>query len=213
LVGLFILSFYIPALQSASIAVFVVFILFFVIDYSLLFFTKKNANAERLTAHRFSNGDENKIDWIIKNEFKFPVSITVIDELPEQLQMRNWKRKLNLKARQQKKISWKFTPLERGEYHFGDIHLFVSSPLQLVSRRFTTKASETILVYPAFLQLRNYELFSGTALNSESGNQRMRKMGQSMEFEQIKEYVSGDDIRTLNWKARNRCIVLSTKED
>ncbi|MEO8823626.1 MAG: DUF58 domain-containing protein [Ginsengibacter sp.] len=204
LVTLFILSFYIPALQAASIPVFVVFIIFFVIDYSLLFFSKKFPSAERITTHRFSNGDENKIDWIIKNEFKFPVSVLVIDELPEQLQIRDWKRKVNLKARQQKKISWKFKPLERGEYNFGNIHLFVSSPLQLFSRRFTTDASETIPVYPAFLQLRNYELFSGTTLNSESGNQRMRKMGQSMEFEQIKEYVSGDDIRTLNWKASAR---------
>jgi len=32
----------------------------------------------------------------------------------------------------------------------------------------------------------------------------MRKIGQSMEFEQIKEYVTGDDIRTLNWKASAR---------
>lgn len=204
LVALFILSFYIPALQFAAIAVFVVFIVFCAIDYSLLFFTKKTATAERITAHRFSNGDENKINWIIKNEFRFPVSVMVIDELPEQLQIRDWKRKLNLKARRQKKISWKFTPLERGEYQFGNIHLFVCSPLQLFSRRFTTESTETIPVYPAFLQLRNYELFSGTALNSESGNQRMRKMGQSMEFEQIKEYVSGDDIRTLNWKASAR---------
>ena len=204
LVGLFILSFYIPALQSVSIAVFIVFIIFCVIDYSLLFFTNKVANAERITMHRFSNGDENKINWIIKNEFKFPISVVVIDELPEQLQIRDWKRKLNLKARQQKKISWKFTPIERGEYRFGNIHLFVASPLQLFSRRFTKKAPETIPVYPAFLQLRNYELFSGTTLAGESGNQRMRKMGQSMEFEQIKEYVSGDDIRTLNWKASAR---------
>jgi uncharacterized protein (DUF58 family) len=32
----------------------------------------------------------------------------------------------------------------------------------------------------------------------------MRKIGHSMEFEQIKEYVSGDDIRTVNWKATAR---------
>jgi uncharacterized protein (DUF58 family) len=204
LVGLFILSFYIPALQPVTIAVFIVFIIFCIIDYSLLFFTKKFPFAERIAAHRFSNGDENKIDWIIKNEFKFPVSVVVIDELPEQLQIRDWRRKLDLKARQQKKITCKFIPLEIGEYHFGDIHLFISSPLQLFSRRFTVHSSQTIPVYPAFLQLRNYELFSGTALNDESGNQRMRKIGQSMEFEQIKEYVSGDDIRTLNWKASAR---------
>lgn len=155
-------------------------------------------------AHRFSNGDENKIELLVKNEFNFPVQVVIIDELPEQLQMRHWKRKLNLKSRQQKKISWKLRPLERGEYHFGNIHLFISSPLKLVTRRFTTEASETIPVYPAFLQLRKYELFSGTTLSGETGNQRMRKIGQSLEFEQIKEYVSGDDIRTLNWKASAR---------
>ena len=66
------------------------------------------------------------------------------------------------------------------------------------------KLHETIPVYPAFMQLRKYELFSSATLQSETGNQRMRKIGQSMEFEQIKEYVSGDDIRTLNWKASAR---------
>ena len=155
-------------------------------------------------AHRFSNGDENKIEVVVKNEFNFPVHVDVIDELPEQLQMRHWKRNLNLKSRTQMKISWKLKPLERGEYHFGNIHLFVSSPLQLIARRFTSEAAATVPVYPAFMQLRNYELFSGTTLHSDAGNQRMRKIGQSLEFEQIKEYVSGDDIRTLNWKASAR---------
>ena len=204
LVALFILAFYIPALQPASITVFIVLIIFCMVDYSLLFFTKKFPTAQRITAHRFSNGDENKIELMVKNEFRFPVCINIIDELPEQLQMRHWVRKLNLKSRQQKKISWKLKPLERGEYNFGNIHLFVSTPLQLLSRRFTTEAAVTIPVYPAFMQLHKYELFSGTTLNSESGNQRMRKIGQSMEFEQIKEYVAGDDIRTLNWKASAR---------
>ncbi len=204
LMALFILSFYIPAIEPASITVFIVFILFCIVDYSLLFFTKKIPHAQRIAAHRFSNGDKNKIELIVKNEFSFPVNVQVIDELPEQLQMREWKRKLNLKSQQQKKVSWNLKPLERGEYHFGNIHLFVSSPLKILSRRFTTEASETIPVYPAFLQLRQYQLFSGTALNSESGHQRMRKIGQSMEFEQIKEYVSGDDIRTVNWKASAR---------
>ncbi|MGN6340249.1 MAG: DUF58 domain-containing protein [Ginsengibacter sp.] len=204
LVALFVVSFYVPALQPVSIAIFFALIIFCCVDYSLLFFTKKFPGAHRITPHRFSNGDLNAIEWIIKNDFGFPVLLEVIDELPEQFQIRNWKKKLKLKPRSQKKISWKCKPLQRGEYHFGDIHLFVSTPLQFFKRRFTTSAALDVPVYPSFLQLRNYELFSGTFLNAESGNQRMRKIGQSMEFEQIKEYVSGDDIRTLNWKASAR---------
>ncbi|HSV10084.1 MAG TPA: DUF58 domain-containing protein [Hanamia sp.] len=204
LIVLFILAFYIPVLQAISILVFVVFIIFLMLDYSLLFFSKKTVYARRITGHRLSNGDENPVEIIVKNEFAFPVYVTLIDELPEQLQIRNWKRKLSLKAHQQKKIHWKLQPLERGSYYFGNIHSFASSPLKLISRRFTTEASGTIPVYPAFMQLYKYQLFSQTTLQAESGNQRMRKMGQSMEFEQIKEYISGDDIRNLNWKASAR---------
>jgi len=201
---LFLISFYIPFLERPATALFFMFILFCCIDYYLLFFTKKKAVAKRITHNRFSNGDENKIELLIKSEFQFPVTVEVIDELPQQLQIRNWHRKLYLKPHQQKKIFWYIKPLQRGEYHFGNIHLFISTPLFLFSRRFTSEVKETVPVYPAFLQLHKYELLSNATLQNESGSKRMRKIGQSMEFEQIKEYVSGDDIRTLNWKASAR---------
>src|SRR5690606_2772203 len=38
----------------------------------------------------------------------------------------------------------------------------------------------------------------------EGGNRKIRKLGQSLEFEQIREYVTGDDIRNINWKATAR---------
>jgi uncharacterized protein (DUF58 family) len=59
-------------------------------------------------------------------------------------------------------------------------------------------------VYPSFMQLRKFQLLSQTTIQTEHGSKRMRKIGHSMEFEQIKEYVSGDDIRTINWKATAR---------
>ena len=204
LVGLFILSFYIPVLEPISVALFFIFVILCLMDYSLLFFAKRDSFAKRISNKRFSNGDENKIELIIKNEFPFSVYIDVIDELPQQLQVRNWQKNLFLTSRKQKRIRWYLRPLERGEYHFGNIHLFISTPLRLLSRRFTSEAKETIPVYPAFMQLHKYELFSNAILQNESGSKRMRKIGQSMEFEQIKEYVSGDDIRTLNWKASAR---------
>jgi uncharacterized protein (DUF58 family) len=58
--------------------------------------------------------------------------------------------------------------------------------------------------YPSFIHLRKYELM---ALQSEfllGGIKKIRKLGHTMEFEQIKEYVPGDDIRTINWKATSK---------
>ncbi|MEO6220637.1 MAG: DUF58 domain-containing protein [Ginsengibacter sp.] len=201
---LFVTAFYIPALELIAFTSFYVFVMLCIIDYIFLFFSKRTVSAKRITAGRLSNGDDNRIEVVIKNGFSFTINMKIIDELPVQFQSRDWQKHLALNARGQRKIHWYLRPLERGEYHFGNIHLFVSSPLKLLSRRITIEANETINVYPAFMQLHKYELLSNAIIQHESGSSRMRKIGQSMEFEQIKEYVTGDDIRTLNWKASAR---------
>ena len=203
-ITLFIIAFYIPVLEAVVTALLFLFIILSIADYSILFITKRTINAKRITTGRLSNGDENKIELVVKNDFPFALHAKIIDELPEQFQERNWVKYVGLKSHQQKKIHCYLRPLQRGEYHFGNIHLFISSPLQLVRRRITIEAEETIPVYPSFVQLHKYELLSNATLQHESGSSRMRKIGRSMEFEQIKEYVSGDDIRTLNWKASAR---------
>jgi uncharacterized protein (DUF58 family) len=203
-VVLFIISFYVLVLKPIALTLFFVFLIWCLAEYSLLFFSKRQVTAWRITANRFSNGDENRIELVVKNGFQFRMLIAVIDELPEQLQIRNWERSIALKPRQQKSIRWFCKPLKRGEYHFGDIHLLASMGSRLFSRRFTVEAHKTVPVFPAFMQLYKYELMMGAALKTQSGSHRMRKMGHSMEFEQIKEYVSGDDIRTMNWKASAR---------
>ncbi len=155
-------------------------------------------------ADRFSNSDENKVILQITNMMPFELYVDIIDELPVQFQKRDWILFQHLKGRQQKNIIYKVTPTQRGEYHFGNIILYVKSLLGFLMHRYDIAAECVIPVYPSFMQLRKYELLSKTTIQSENGNKRMRKIGHSMEFEQIKEYVSGDDIRTINWKATAR---------
>jgi uncharacterized protein (DUF58 family) len=52
--------------------------------------------------------------------------------------------------------------------------------------------------------MRRYQLLATTHRLQEAGVKRMRRLGHSLEFEQIKEYVRGDDYRTINWKATAR---------
>ena len=203
-IAAFMLAFYIRSLFSIVVVLLLVFTLLVLADYGFLFFSRNAPTARRITAGRLSNGDENSIQLNIKNEFGFPVKITLIDELPEQFQQRHWKRKVALKAKQSTKIVYTLRPQERGAYLFGNIHLMVASPLGLLLRRCTSQAAEEIAVYPGFMQLYKYELFSNAIIQTEGGGRRMRKIGQSMEFEQIKEYVTGDDIRRINWKATAR---------
>ncbi len=200
----FIVSFFFPALGEIPKICFQAFLVLIFLDYLFLFFSGKKPSAKRIISERLSNGDENKIELRIKNEFSFPVNMQIIDELPEQFQIRDWKRKAYFKSKEQQKFVYTLRPMERGEYHFGNILLFVSSLLGLLVRRNTIDAEEMVPVYPSFIQLRKYDLLSGATIQSETGSKRLRKIGHSMEFEQIKEYVHGDDIRTLNWKASAR---------
>jgi len=200
----FVISFFFPALGEIPKMSFQVFLLLVLLDYFFLFFIGKSPSASRVISERLSNGDENKIELRIKNEFSFPVNIQIIDELPEQFQIRDFKRSAYFKSKEQQKFVYTLRPVNRGEYFFGNILLFINSLLGLLVRRITIDAEEMVPVYPSFIQLRKYDLLSGATIQSETGSKRLRKIGHSMEFEQIKEYVHGDDIRTLNWKASAR---------
>ena len=200
----FIVRFFFPALGEIPKICFQAFVVLVLLDYFFLFFFGKKPSATRIIAERMSNGDENKIKLRIKNEFSFPVKMQVIDELPEQFQIRDFKRNAFFKSKEQQKFIYTLRPVTRGEYFFGNILLFINSLLGLLVRRITIDAEEMVPVYPSFIQLRKYDLLSGATIQSETGSKRLRKIGHSMEFEQIKEYVHGDDIRTLNWKASAR---------
>jgi uncharacterized protein (DUF58 family) len=201
---LFIVSFFIPALIIVPRTGWWLVLILSVIDYTFLFLLSGAPLAKRITPERFSNGDENKVTLQVNNTMRFDVEMEIIDELPGQFQKRDWKLKHRFKAGQEKNIAYSLRPAERGEYHFGNIILYSKSRLGLLMRRHDVAAAVTIPVFPSFMQLRKYELLSQTTIQSEHGNKRMRKMGHSMEFEQIKEYVRGDDIRTINWKATAR---------
>jgi uncharacterized protein (DUF58 family) len=203
-IGLFIVSFFVAEMFTVVNIILLFVIALIIIDYLFLFVLGKAPSARRLAADRFSNGDENKVELKVKNNMLFTTDMEIIDELPVQFQKRDWKLLHRFKAAEQKNILYKLRPVTRGEYQFGRIIIYVSSSLGLVKRRHNIEAKETVPVYPSFLQMRKYELLSQTTIQAEHGNKRMRKIGHSMEFEQIKEYVRGDDIRSVNWKATAR---------
>lgn len=201
---LYIASFFYRPLAALPPVVLTAFVILALTDYTFLFFIGRAPSAKRLIADRLSNGDENKAELQVINNMPSTVSIEIIDELPVQFQKRDWKLVHRFKAGEQKNLLYKLRPVERGEYSFGDIILYTKSLLGLLMRRDDAPAAQTVPVYPSYVQMRKYELLSQTTIQTEYGNKRMRKLGHSMEFDNIKEYVRGDDIRTINWKATAR---------
>ncbi|MBL0736911.1 DUF58 domain-containing protein [Flavobacterium sp. GN10] len=210
IIGLFICAFIFPNMYNAVWLLVLGLVTFLGLDILLLYLSRTGLEAERITPEKLSNGDLNPIKINLKNHYTFPISAKIIDEIPFQFQIRDFKIKKTIKAATQKEIGYDLRPTERGEYHFGSLNIYVSSPLRLISRRFSFDNNQMVPTYPSYIQLRKYDLIAFSNNLFQYGIKKIRRIGHTMEFEQIKEYVQGDDLRTLNWKAtakRNSLMV------
>jgi len=203
-VVLFLFAFFFPWLGIIPELVFYTLILLVLIDIIMLYRTTKGVFAKRHAPERLSNSDDNELGVYIENWYPFNISVGIIDEIPFQFQKRDIWFTTDLKSRQRKLINYVLRPTKRGEYEFGQIRVFVKSALGLITRRYNFKQAETLPVYPSFLQMRKYELMAISNHLSEIGVKKIRRLGHSLEFEQVKNYVQGDDYRTINWKATAR---------
>ena len=204
LVALFIISFIVGDYIVIPKILFFGFLSLILTDLILLFRVRKGFGGERIAPDRLSNGDENEIGIALENFYSFPVTLRLFDELPHQFQKRDLEFNLTLKAGESKRLSYFLRPVKRGEYSFGAVNVFVRSPLGIFSRRFRFSSDKLVPVYPSYLQMRKYELLAIHHRLTETGIKKIRRIGQNQEFELIKEYVSGDDFRTVNWKATSR---------
>ncbi len=200
LVALFILAYIYPGLLSIVTILFFIAIGLVIIDFILLF-KQKGISASRILPEKLSNGDDNPIEITLQNDYNFTADLQLIDEMPFQYQKRDFEINTQLSKHNKKKITYTLRPLERGEYFFGSLNIYVNSPIALVTRRFQFAKDAMVPNYPSFLQLRKYMLLAFSNKLFEYGLKKIRRIGHTMEFEQIKDYVNGDDIRNINWKA------------
>ncbi|WP_276134664.1 DUF58 domain-containing protein [Polluticoccus soli] len=199
----FLLSFFFPALYEWVVAYAALAVILSIADYVLLFGGDKTVRINRDLPQRFSLGDENIIKIKLTSTFPFAVNVSVIEELPEQFQQRNFQRHQKLPPRQSQELFFKLSPKTRGEYEFGETICYISSPLNLLQRRVKARNATTVKAYPSYQQLKKYQLLA-LSNTPQSGVKKTRRIGHSMEFEKIKNYVHGDDVRTINWKATAR---------
>ena len=206
----FVLGFFIPLFFEVSKIVLFVLSILVIVDVILLYRTPLGITLKRRLPERLSNGDVNTVRLKIKNKYPFKNYISIIEELPFQFQKRDFIFPLQLASKEEKIIYYDLKPFERGVYNFGNSNVYVNTPLQLATRKYVLGEEKLLKCYPSFLKLREFDFKAFSNNDISYGTKKVRRIGHSLEFEQIKEYVSGDDIRTLNWKAtakRNQLMV------
>lgn len=204
LIVCFGLGFPIPALFTLAQVGFIVFIGLILLDVYLLFNPQTGIKIRRRLPRLFGLGDDNAVRIELTNQSNIPLRFTLIDELPVQLQIRDFAKEVQLAVGEKKEILYHLHPVERGEYEFGSVLVYLRSVLGLIERRYRHDYPMSVPVYPSIAQMKQYELRAFDRISHFQGIKKLRRIGHSYEFEQIKNYVRGDDYRSINWKATGR---------
>lgn len=204
IIGIFVLSFSLEFLFPVAQTLLILASILVIADVLILFNQSLQIKIRRRLPKVFSLGNANKVSIQLSNQSKRQLKLLIIDELPIQLQKRDFKIPLRLEPLTEKELSYQVTPTERGEYSFGAVNVFVESTLGLLQRRFIQDYPMSIPVYPSIIQMQQFELKAFDRISNNQGIKKIRRLGHSYEFEQIKNYVRGDDYRSINWKASSR---------
>lgn len=200
----FVLAFPLGFLFPVAMTFFVLAVALTIVDAIQLFGKNVKLKVRRRLPKVLSLGDPNKVSLEITNESPRALSLRVIDELPIQFQNRDFSEEIFLTANKQQILSYKLSPTERGEYAFGAVNVFMETKMGLVQRRWREEYEMIVPVYPSIIQMKQFELRAFDRVTNQQGIKKMRRIGHSYEFERIKNYVRGDDIRSINWKATGR---------
>lgn len=206
---MFAIAFALTILWSPLFYVVLIALIAFVgiIIYELYFVyrLRSQVSATRKIAEIISLSDVNQVDYKISNLSDAELYIEFIDEFPSQLQVRGFKESFILPDHDVHKFTIPIIPVTRGQYSFGDSMLFLSHPkIRLIRYRITNHNPTEVKVYPSIKQMKEYALkvFSQTA--TMMGVRKVRRRGENDEFEQLKKYAQGDNIKSINWKATSR---------
>jgi uncharacterized protein (DUF58 family) len=102
-------------------------------------------------------------------------------------------------------------PRRRGDLRAVGVTVRTHGPLGLAGRQQTRDVPGTVRALPPFTSRKH--LPSRLArLRDLDGRAAVRVRGQGTEFDSLREYVRGDDVRSIDWRAsaRNRTVVVRT---
>jgi uncharacterized protein (DUF58 family) len=159
----------------------------------------------RLSPRRISLGAQARIELRLDNRGARRVRVRITDDLPPLLRRDGGDvLDLWLPPRREARVAYTVETVRRGDGIFGDLHLRVAGPLGLAWMQRRVPRADAVRVVPGVLEVKRYRLLGMRNRLREAGFRSVRQRGEGGSFESLREYVRGDDPRTLDWKASAR---------
>ncbi|HFT6992392.1 DUF58 domain-containing protein [Stenotrophomonas maltophilia] len=140
------------------------------------------------------------------------MTVQVFDLVPGGWPLESLPQRVQLQAGSASTLHYHLQPLQRGLFRFEGVHLRMRSPWRLWWQQRTVPPALDVRVYPNFVPLTRFALFSADQASRLVGAHVKRRRGEGTDFHQMREYRIGDSLRQLDWKATARARKLISRE-
>ncbi len=171
------------------------------------------ARITRQFSGRFAVGAETEVRVNVLNSTPQPLSLMVKDGYPAQMKLNGLREaQMRVEAQSSAALVYGLTPPKRGLFEFGSIAVRYLSRFGLVWRDQQVGPPQSVKVYPNMRRAREAELKALGARSLVSSHRKTSWRGEGREFESMRDYVRGDELRHISWTATARRGKLVTRQ-
>jgi len=207
------LSWNLPFLRTFVFAFDALLIVMAIADYFISRKLPEDFTLTRSFGRRFAIGDANQVHLKVENATTRSVSLKLKDEYPPEMNL-DGKREAEFKVAAQTSADFFYvlTPPKRGNYKFGKTAVRYLSKLGLIWCQTDLGEAQTVKVYPNMRRAREMELKALGAQSFLAIQRKSVRRGEGREFESMRDYVRGDELRHISWTATARRSKLITRQ-
>jgi uncharacterized protein (DUF58 family) len=166
---------------------------------------------ERSWSNAPSLDSDTEIELAIQRQGKIILQCRLVDDLPDALVAMPATHLLRAYPNVRASLRYRVEPRERGDVQTGDVYVRYSSPLGLVERWAVAPLGQTVRIYPTLRQGEDQEIFLARGRQIDMQLRQARERGLGRDFESLREYLEGDDLRDVCWTATARRGQLITR--
>ena len=168
--------------------------------------------AERSWSNAPSLESETEIEIAIENQSRVLLDCRVVDDLPKALAAEPRSLRLQAFPHVPARARYRVRPQERGDYETGWLYLRYRSPLGLGEKWAKANLTQEVRIYPALRTSEEQQIFLARSRQIELQLRQARQRGLGRDFESLRDYREGDDLRDICWTATARRGSLITRQ-
>jgi uncharacterized protein (DUF58 family) len=162
---------------------------------------------------RFHIGAETEVRVRVNNNTPRAFRLRVKDEYPPELTLLSPREaELDVGPQESQSLAYTLRPSRRGRFEFGRVAVRARARLGLVWRETLAGEAAAVKVYPNVRRAREAELKALGARSLVAAQRRAAWRGEGRDFESLREYVAGDELRHVSWSATARRGRLTTRQ-